>query len=304
MNIVIVIAIIIQAVIAKASRILGAILGYLITTGIFLWGLSVYRDGQMITFWGIPLSQTVFWILCLGWYAFNTHELIQAKTEQKGIEVSKESHSRYLRNQKNPSNNNQISATIAKIAEASGDKAIDEIIGIIEDQTYDDAVRLPAITYLLKYRTIYKERVTQTLGRALLKDPSSKIRSAAAIALSNVSSPEVLLPLRAALKDDDQQVKLSVSAALDKLGRTGISEENGSTQKDDYPNDKQSISTALEKEEESFQAKALFDSQQCKAYKDGRCVVRGKDTGPCSWNPKNWRDCNVVKENLRYYGTW
>ena len=57
-NPVIIIAVIIQALVTKFSRIAGAVMGYLITTGILLWGLSLYREGDQIAFFGIPLSNT------------------------------------------------------------------------------------------------------------------------------------------------------------------------------------------------------------------------------------------------------
>jgi hypothetical protein len=40
----------------------------------------------------------------------------------------------------------------------------------------------------------------------------------------------------------------------------------------------------------------------CKAFQAGRCVVQGADTGPCDWNPSNWRTCNVVIENMKHGG--
>lgn len=40
----------------------------------------------------------------------------------------------------------------------------------------------------------------------------------------------------------------------------------------------------------------------CKAFQAGRCVVHGRDTGPCDWNPQDWRNCNVVTENMKYGG--
>lgn len=40
----------------------------------------------------------------------------------------------------------------------------------------------------------------------------------------------------------------------------------------------------------------------CKAFQAGRCVVHGRDTGPCDWNPSDWRTCNVVVENMKYGG--
>ncbi len=44
-------------------------------------------------------------------------------------------------------------------------------------------------------------------------------------------------------------------------------------------------------------------SGACKAFQAGRCVVNGADTGPCDWDPSNWRTCNVVIENMKY-GAW
>ena len=78
-NPVILIAIIIQGVVSKASRMEGAILGYIITTCIFIWGLSVYSEGGIIAFFGIELSQEVFIIACLAWFGFDTMEFIKAK---------------------------------------------------------------------------------------------------------------------------------------------------------------------------------------------------------------------------------
>lgn len=78
-NPVIIIAIIIQAVITKASRLTGAIVGYIITTGILLWGISLYVEGDQIAFFGISISKPVFLAACLVWYFFDTIEFIAAK---------------------------------------------------------------------------------------------------------------------------------------------------------------------------------------------------------------------------------
>ena len=78
-NPVIIGAILVQSWVSKASRVAGAILGYLITTGIFLWGLAIYGDHGQIAFFGVPLSQPVFVILCLVWYVFDTFTFIAAR---------------------------------------------------------------------------------------------------------------------------------------------------------------------------------------------------------------------------------
>jgi hypothetical protein len=72
-------AIIIQIIISKFSRLTGAIVGYLITTGILIWGISVYAEGDQIAFLGIALSQPVFIVACLVWYGFDTWELMSVR---------------------------------------------------------------------------------------------------------------------------------------------------------------------------------------------------------------------------------
>ena len=83
-NPIIIVAVIVQAFISKASRMAGAIAGFVITTGILLWGISVYGEGSEITFFGIPLSQTVFIVVCLVWYGFDTKALFSARAATAG----------------------------------------------------------------------------------------------------------------------------------------------------------------------------------------------------------------------------
>lgn len=85
-NPVVVGAILVQGVVAKSSRIAGAIAGYAITTGIMLWGFSIYSDGAQIAFFGIPLSPPVFIIACLVWYGLDTKEFIAAKKNASQIQ--------------------------------------------------------------------------------------------------------------------------------------------------------------------------------------------------------------------------
>lgn len=73
-------AIIVQAIVRKFSLIAGAIVGFLITTGILIWGLSVYEDGEVIAFGGaLELSSEVFIGICILWYAFDAWEFFNAK---------------------------------------------------------------------------------------------------------------------------------------------------------------------------------------------------------------------------------
>jgi hypothetical protein len=83
MNPIILIAIVLQVFISRASRMAGAIVGYLITTGILLWGISLYSVGSGIAFIGIPLSEPAFLVICLVWFGFDTRAFLRAQKLSK-----------------------------------------------------------------------------------------------------------------------------------------------------------------------------------------------------------------------------
>ncbi len=74
----IVAALVVQMFIGGVSRIAAAVVGYVITTGILVWGLSLYSAGDAIAFLGAPLSQPIFLAACLVWYGFDTWEFLAA----------------------------------------------------------------------------------------------------------------------------------------------------------------------------------------------------------------------------------
>lgn len=86
MNPVIIIAIIAQIVVSKVSKLIAAIMGFLITTGILIWGIGLYADGDAIALFGIiALPEAIFYILCLVWYIADVSELVRALKERKKI---------------------------------------------------------------------------------------------------------------------------------------------------------------------------------------------------------------------------
>ncbi len=82
-NPVIILAILMQSFVSRASKITGAVLGVVITTGILLWGFSVYGGGNQIAFFGKSIPEGMFVILCLVWYGFDAKGLIDAKKASK-----------------------------------------------------------------------------------------------------------------------------------------------------------------------------------------------------------------------------
>lgn len=79
MNPIVLIAIFAQAMIARTNRMAGAIAGFVLTTGILIWGLSLYSEGSGIALIGIPLSQPVFLVVCVVWYGFNVKSFLTAR---------------------------------------------------------------------------------------------------------------------------------------------------------------------------------------------------------------------------------
>jgi hypothetical protein len=79
MNPIIIIAIVAQAFISRTSRMAGAIVGYIVTAGILLWGLSLYSQGSGIIFFAIPLSEGAFIAICALWFAFDTRAFLRAR---------------------------------------------------------------------------------------------------------------------------------------------------------------------------------------------------------------------------------
>lgn len=70
-NPVIIAALVAQTVISKINRAMGAIASIAITVGIFIWGTSLYAEGNAIALFGIPLSQQVFNFVCLFWLMYD-----------------------------------------------------------------------------------------------------------------------------------------------------------------------------------------------------------------------------------------
>jgi len=79
MNPVIIVGLIVQWIISRSSRLGGAVVGFLITTGILIWGDFAYGQGNYLTILGIPLPYPAFLIACTIWYGFDTNELINAR---------------------------------------------------------------------------------------------------------------------------------------------------------------------------------------------------------------------------------
>ena len=87
MNPAIVGAILVQIVVARVNRLAGAIIGFLVTTGVLIWGLGIYSDGKLIALFNVELSKTAFIIACAVWYLFDAIELLQA-WRARGMDVS------------------------------------------------------------------------------------------------------------------------------------------------------------------------------------------------------------------------
>ena len=79
MNPILIVAIVLQSFVSRANRMAGAILGFVITTGILIWGILLYGQGGEIAFFFVPLSQPVFFIVCAVWYGFDVRAFMRAR---------------------------------------------------------------------------------------------------------------------------------------------------------------------------------------------------------------------------------
>jgi hypothetical protein len=87
-RIIILAGVVIQSMISKSSKVAGAITGFVITSFLFLWGLLAYGSGDAMVFSGIELSQGMFIMFCLGWYAVDTGTLVSAIRERRTAAAS------------------------------------------------------------------------------------------------------------------------------------------------------------------------------------------------------------------------
>lgn len=82
-NTTIIIALVIQGIFSIFSKITGAILGFFITTGILIWGLTLYNEGSAIQLSSFQLTQPIFVIACLVWYGYDILAFLKAKSKAK-----------------------------------------------------------------------------------------------------------------------------------------------------------------------------------------------------------------------------
>ena len=74
-----------QHFITRSDRLAGAIVGFLITTGVLIWGNGAYAQSGGIAILGIALSQPIFIMACIAWYIFDARLLLAAIAEKHAI---------------------------------------------------------------------------------------------------------------------------------------------------------------------------------------------------------------------------
>lgn len=79
-NYIIGLAVFAQILVSHTSRVVGAIIGFLVTTAILLWGMSLYRSGVGITLVVFTLTEPGFFLFCAVWYFYDLRALKRAKT--------------------------------------------------------------------------------------------------------------------------------------------------------------------------------------------------------------------------------
>jgi hypothetical protein len=134
---------------------------------------------------------------------------------------------------------------------------------------------------------------------AALRGPDLNQRRTAAEILGKIGDPLCVEPLIAALSDE--ATRLRAADALNTIGEHTVNVALRG-QSDDV----RRVVYAAMAEDAAFTAQAREQyraATRCKAYRNGSCIIQGRDTGPCSGNPDLAQLCHVVIENKKY-GTW
>jgi hypothetical protein len=160
-------------------------------------------------------------------------------------------------------------------------EAIDHLIVALDDKE-KLYIRIGACKVLGNIRA--KQAVDRLI--VLLEDKQAEVRSAAAEGLGKIGDARGVQPLEKAVSASDKNLAKAASLALEKI----------KPKKTDPVQMKKGATLNLPQEEQKLNL--------CKAYQDGSCIVRGRNSGSCTWNPANWESCGVVLENKKAYGTW
>lgn len=176
----------------------------------------------------------------------------------------------------------------------------DWLIAVLKDK--DSMVRDVVATHICVCRDV---AVLEPLIRCALEDPDGLTRKTARdSALKFIAElhrlpaearhdfEPLLQQLRAACVDFPES---DITRAVDALARTTTAAETPVSLEADTT----ARTTAAPGNGRTGTSSA---SGVCKAFQAGRCVVQGADTGPCDWDPSNWRTCNVVIENMKHGG--
>lgn len=130
--------------------------------------------------------------------------------------------SSYLRNQRYGKKTGRISCAIELIADVNGDKAMDAVMGILEDHHYDEQVRAAAIRHMNEFVSENEDLLLDTLYKVYTTESSPEIRIAAVTALGYVKNLRSVNILKEAKWDENKKVRKSVKEALKKLKDAGI----------------------------------------------------------------------------------
>ena len=84
MRIVILLGILMQIIIGKRNKILGAAIGSVITTLLLIWGLVAYSQGNAMALFSTVVSEPIFVLFCIGWFVYDAYCIVRAvKASQK-----------------------------------------------------------------------------------------------------------------------------------------------------------------------------------------------------------------------------
>jgi len=199
--IIIIAAIIVQILVARRSRLIGAIVGFWATTIALVWGIRYYnQSGQALALFFIPLSQGVFIFLCFIWYVLDLVGLITALGERKRSKAGIKQ------------DDQQIEAkVVASAAETNDSPKTGNLESLIAALWEDDLkTRINAMNALVKLGD--PEAVPRLMEA--LKSDRWDMRWTAAETLGKLGDPRAIGALRSSLHDENALVKAVAADSL------------------------------------------------------------------------------------------
>lgn len=203
--VIVVIAILVQIIADRINRLAGAVVGFLATTVVLVWGINLYSHSQQsVAIFFIPLSLEGFIFMCLLWYVVDVFSLSKALAER----------------QRSKADNKQTKTDLAEHAAKTNysleTRNLDSLIAAMWENELK--TRIKAMDALVKLGD--PEAVPRLIEA--LKSDRWDMRWTAAEALGKLGDPRAIGALQSVLNDENALVRAVAADSLKTLDASPI----------------------------------------------------------------------------------